>query len=74
MIRKISGEHNPLPIKHFITKNSKITEKKAIANKLAEIFSDNSSSKHYSKQFQSIKKKQRKIQNKSKLKKSRSIQ
>ena len=27
-----------------------------IANKLAEIFSDNSSSKHYSKQFQSIKK------------------
>ena len=56
MVIKISGKHNPPPIKHFITKNSKITEKKAIANKLAEIFSDNSSSKHNSKQFQIIKK------------------
>ena len=60
MIRKISRKHNPLPIKHHIPKNSKITEKKVIANKLAEIFSDNSSSKHYCKQFQSIKKKTKK--------------
>ena len=28
MIRKISGKHNPPPIKHLITKNSKITEKR----------------------------------------------
>ena len=62
MIRKISGKHNPLPIKHLITKNSKITEKKAIANKLAEMFSDNSSSKHYSKQFQNIKNNKEKYQ------------
>ena len=76
MVRKISRKHNPLPIKNTLSqKNSKITEKKVIANKLAKIFSDNSSSKHYCKQFQSIKKKkQRKIENKSKFKKSRSIQ
>ena len=57
MVRKISRKHNPLPIKNTLSqKNSKITEKKVIANKLAKIFSDNSSSKHYCKQFQSIKK------------------
>ena len=54
MVRKISRKHPP--IKHFIIKSSKIIEKKAIANKLGKTFSDNSSSKHYSKQFQVIKK------------------
>ena len=73
MVRKISGKHNPPPIKHLIIKNSKITEKEAIANKLAETVLDNSLSKHYSKQFQIIKE-NRKIQNKSKFKKPRSIQ
>ena len=56
MVRKISGKHNPPLIKHLFIKNSKITEIKVIANKFAKIFSDNSSSKHNSKQFQIIKK------------------
>ena len=60
MIRKISGKYNPMPIKHLLVQNTKITEEKAIANQLAETFSKNSSSENYSKQFQNQKKSQEK--------------
>ena len=55
MIRKISGKNRSNPLKHLSKENTKVTNKQSIANLLAETFSNNSSSKHYSKQFQKIK-------------------
>ena len=44
------------PIKHLSKNHVKATNKKDIADLLAKTFSNNSSSTHYSKQFQHIKK------------------
>ena len=49
MISKIIGKNCNTPTKHLIHNNVKITDKKDIANHLAEIFSQNSSSKNQSK-------------------------
>ena len=56
MIRKISGKNSSGPIKHLSKNHVKATNKKDIADLLAKTFSNNSSSTHYSKQFQQIKK------------------
>ena len=56
MIRKISGKNTSGPIKHLSKNHVKATNKKDIADLLAKTFSNNSSSTHYSKQFQHIKK------------------
>ena len=56
MIRKISGKNSSGPIKHLSKNHVKATNKKDIADLLAKTFSNNSSSTHYSKQFQHIKK------------------
>ena len=55
MIRKISGKNSSGPIKHLSKNHVKATNKKDIADLLAKTFSNNSSSTHYSKQFQHIK-------------------
>ena len=55
MIKGIAGKNNSAPIKHLSSDGIKITDKKDIAGKLAENFSENSSSKNYKKQFQTIK-------------------
>ena len=56
MIRKISGKNSSGPIKHLSKNHVKATNKKDIADLLTKTFSNNSSSTHYSKQFQHIKK------------------
>ena len=56
MIRKISGKNSSGPIKHLSKNHVNATNKKDIADLLAKTFSNNSSSTHYSKQFQHIKK------------------
>ena len=56
MIRKISGKNSLGPIKHLSKNHVKATNKKDIADLLAKTFSNNSSSTHYSKQYQYIKK------------------
>ena len=57
MIRKISGGKNTSsPIKHLSKNHMKATNKKDIADLLANTFSKNSSSTNYSKPFQNIKK------------------
>ena len=57
MIKGIARNKNSTPIKHLSSDGIKITDKKDIAGKLAENFSENSSSKNYKKQFQTIKRK-----------------
>ena len=56
MIWKISGKNSSGPIKHLSKNHVKATNKKVIADLLAKTFSNNSSSTHYDKQFQHIKK------------------
>ena len=56
MIRKISGKNTSGPIKHLSKNYIKATNKKDIADLLANTFSKNSSSTNYSKPFQNIKK------------------
>ena len=56
MIRKISGKNTSGPIKHLSKNHIKATNKKDIADLLANTFSKNSSSTNYSKPFQNIKK------------------
>ena len=56
MIRKISSKNSSGPIKHLSKNHVKATNKNDIADLLAKTFSNNSSSSHYSKQFQHIKK------------------
>ena len=56
MIRKISGKNTSSPIKHLSKNHVKATNKKDIADLLANTFSKNSSSTNYSKPFQNIKK------------------
>ena len=56
MIRKISGKNTSSPIKHLSKNHIKATNKKDIADLLANTFSKNSSSTNYSKPFQNIKK------------------
>ena len=56
MIRKISAKNSSGPIKHLSKNHVKATNKKDIADLLPKTFSNNSSSTHYSKQFQHIKK------------------
>ena len=59
MIRKISGKNKSTSVNHLKKSNSETaTDKKDIANCLAETISKNSSSSHYSKTFQSMKKQQ----------------
>ena len=52
MIRKITGKNNNTHIKRLTQNNMKITDKKDIANNLAETFSQNSSTKNQRKCFQ----------------------
>ena len=54
MIRKIAGKKQTTPLKHLSVINKKITTKKAIADILAETFSQNSSTQNNQK-FQRIK-------------------
>ena len=61
MIRKITGQNNNTPTKHFTHNNLKITDEKDIANHLAETFSQNFSAKYQSKSFQIIKTKVEKV-------------
>ena len=56
MIRKISGKNTSSPIKHLSKNHIEATNKKDIADLLANTFSKNSSSTNYSKPFQNIKK------------------
>ena len=56
MIRKISGKNTSSPIKHLSKNHIKATNKKDIADLLANTFSKNSSSTNYSRPFQNIKK------------------
>ena len=59
--KKITGKNSNNPTKHLIHNNVKITDEKDIANHLAETFSQNSSSKNQSKNFQIIKVKVEKV-------------
>ena len=52
MIHKISGRRPPTPTVHLKVNNNLVTDKKTIADTLANTISYNSSSGHYSKQFQ----------------------
>ena len=61
MIRKITGKNSNTPTKQLIHNNVKITDEKDIAIHLAKTFSQNSSSKNQSKNFQTIKAKVEKI-------------
>ena len=54
MIWKIADKKQPTPLKYLSVSNQKITEKKAIADLLAETFSKNSSSQ-FNTQFNKIK-------------------
>jgi hypothetical protein len=55
MIRKISGKYIPASTTHLTKNGSTITDRKDIANTLAETMSHNSSSGHYSEKFQRFK-------------------
>ena len=53
MIRKITGKNVPSRLHHLKDRNGNlITTKEAIAEKLAQTFEHNSSSEHYSEEFQ----------------------
>ena len=52
MIWKITSKNTNTPTKHLTHNNLRITDKKDIANRLAETFSQNSSVKNQSKNFQ----------------------
>ena len=56
VIRKIKGKKTSSSLGHLKVNGKFITEKKQIANLLASTISHNSSSQHYSTQFQAIKK------------------
>ena len=60
MVRKISGKNKSSTIKHLKQPNLDITDKKDIADCLANTFSENSSSANYSTQFQKYKRQQEK--------------
>ena len=62
MIQKITVQNTNTPTKHLTYNTLKITDKKDIANHLAENFSQNSSAKYQSKSFQIIKTKAEKVQ------------
>ena len=68
MIWKITSQNNNTPTKHLTHNNLKITNKKDIANHLAETFSQNSSTKNQSKSFKSSKQKQKKLKSNFKAK------
>ncbi|MEN8173077.1 MAG: reverse transcriptase domain-containing protein [Chloroflexota bacterium] len=55
MIRKIKG-NNSLPICHLKTEDNYVSERKEIANTLAETFAKNSSTQNYTPKFQNFKK------------------
>jgi len=55
MIRKISGKKAPLPRSHLQQGNNLITDDQKIANTLAQNFASNSSSAHYTPEFQNYK-------------------
>ena len=62
MIRKISGKHKTSTVNHLNKDNSETaSESKDIADTLADAFSKNSSSSHYSKQFQKTKQQKEKV-------------
>ena len=61
MIRKITGKNYNTPTKHLTHNNLKITDKKEIANHIAETFLQNSTLKNQSKHFQIIKTKAEKF-------------
>ena len=56
MVRKISGKTTRTPIKHLSSNNNLVTDIKEISNTLAQTFADNSSTNHYSPEFQQFKK------------------
>jgi len=55
MIHKINGRRPPAPTVHLKVNNNLITDKKSIADTIANTISHNSSSDHYSRQFQHYK-------------------
>ncbi len=55
MIQKIAGKYQATPIKHLSKINFIITDKKNIADLLAETFSRNSSSQNYKPKFITVK-------------------
>ena len=54
MVRKISGKHPSGKICHLHANGSEVTDIPDIANTLAQIFSDNSSSEQHSTKFKSF--------------------
>lgn len=56
MIRKITGKNNRQPYQHITYKGTRITNKKDIAEHLAENFAKNSSNNPQKKEFETIKK------------------
>ena len=55
MVRKIKGKGKVSPINHLKRGNDNVTSKKDIADVLAEAFSKNSSSNHYTEKFRKYK-------------------
>ena len=55
MVRGITGKTKAAPVKHLSSNSIEVTEEKDIVEKLAEKFSENSSSKNYNSQFQRVK-------------------
>ena len=63
-VRKISGKNICPPKQYLNGKNgTTITDPKDIANEHAAVFTDNSSSAHYSATFQAIKEQEEKVKN-----------
>ena len=60
MVNKISGKNHKPPLKHIIHNGTKITNKREIAEHLAENLSQTSSVKNQKEKFQTIKKQQEK--------------
>jgi ribonuclease HI len=60
MVRKISGKGTQTSVNHLISNNILVTDLKDISNTLAETFSCNSSTNHYTPEFQQCKKTQEK--------------
>lgn len=58
MVRKISGKGTPAPVKQLLVNNTLITNIQDITNTLAKNFAYNSSTSHYTPQFQKFKKTQ----------------
>ncbi len=60
MIRKINGKAKGQSVNHLRSDGQPVASKIDIANTLAETFSKNSSSEHYSEEFLKVKEEQEK--------------